>query len=377
MNNTQTPQNKKKPLDGEAITAIFLLSLTLFLVLTVSILTLRACDASGQSVTTPPNTPPVQTTPPPITGPDTPLFGGAIVLPYPTEDTSTQEAPSSIDAYYAILIDATSGKILAQKNAELAFSPASMTKVMTLIVACENLTQEDLSRQLPLSHDIVEYVTTGNYYGMDISLPQESGGMTCIGDTYTIKDLLYGIGVSSAADCTYMIAKEVAGSEPAFVNLMNAKAKELGLVDTEFDNIVGFDSATNVTSARDMAIIMAYAMQSDLIVDILKPRTSSYTITAHWEKNGAPATYNVSLKPSYASRIDKYPAFSLSGVTLEACKTGYTNESFIVASATSKTTGERYILVLGDQSNGTQENISTKFKKTMIDMETMFNTFVP
>ncbi|MBO7273950.1 MAG: D-alanyl-D-alanine carboxypeptidase, partial [Clostridia bacterium] len=266
---------------------------------------------------------------------------------------------------------------VAQKNADIAFSPASMTKVMTLIVACENLKTADLDRQIPLSYDVVEYVTSGEYLGTEVALPRESGGISCIGDTYSIKDLLYGIGVSSAADCTYMIVKEVAGTEEAFVNMMNAKANALGLTNTHFDNAVGFDSTTNVTTACDMAQIMAYAMQSDLIVDILKPRTANYTITAHWEKDGEPATYNVNLKPSYLSRLDKYSEFSLSGVKLEACKTGYTNESFIVVSAVSKTTGARYILVLGDKNNGTQESITTKLKNTMVDMEIMFNTFVP
>jgi D-alanyl-D-alanine carboxypeptidase len=270
-----------------------------------------------------------------------------------------------------------SGKIVAQKNADVTFSPASMTKVMTLIVACEYFTNDDLGRQLPLSYDVVEHVTSGNYFGTELSLPQESGGITCIGDTYTIQDLLYGIGVSSAADCTYMIVKEVAGTEEAFVNMMNAKASVLGLTDTHFDNAVGFDSTTNVTTARDMAQIMAYAMQCDLIADILKPRTGNYTITAHWENNGVIETYNVNLKPSYKSRLDKYPSFSLAKVNLEACKTGYTNESFIVTSAVSKTTGARYILVLGDKNNGTQESITVKLQNTMMDMETMFNTFVP
>ena len=88
-----------------------------------------------------------------------------------------------------------------------------------------------------------------------------------------------------------------------------------------------------------------------------------------------PTTYNVSLKPSYKSRIEKYEDFALTGVNIEACKTGYTNESFIVVSATSKTTGARYILVLGDRDNGTEETITVKFKNTMVDMEKMFNTF--
>ena len=174
-----------------------------------------------------------------------------------------------------------------------------------------------------------------------------------------------------------MIVKEIAGSEEAFVNLMNAKARELGLNDTQFDNAVGFDSDTNVTTAKDMAQIMAYAMQSELIADILKPRTTQYTITAWWEKDGVPTPYNVNLKPSYLSRFEKYNKFSLTGVNLESCKTGYTNESFIVVSATSKDTKGRYILVLGDRDNGLEESITIKFKNTMMDMETMFNTFIP
>ena len=375
MNKTPTSKKAKKNFDSEVIMAIFLLCLSVFLIFTVSILTFRSCESEQESspqITTPT----VPITPPP-TNQNSLIFSGGTVIPYATEDATTQAVSSEIDAFYAVLIDLKSGKIVAQKNADLVFSPASMTKVMTLIVACEFFTTNDLNRQLPLTYDVVEHVTTGNYAGTEISLPQESGGYTCIGDMYSIKDLLYGIGVSSAADCTYMIVKEIAGTEEAFVNMMNAKARELGLNDTEFDNAVGFDSTTNVTTAKDMAQIMAYAMQCDLIADILKPRTSNYTITAHWEKDGEPATYDVNLKPSYKSRLDKYTLFSLSGVNLEACKTGYTNESFIVTSAISKTTGTRYILVLGDKDNGTQESITTKLKNTMVDMETMFNTFVP
>ena len=376
MNNPRTSNTSpKKRIDGEVITAFFLLALTVFLIFTVSILIFRSCESEGTQhpqITTPQRP---QIKPQPPSNPF--VFSGGTVIPYATADADTQMVSNAIDAYYAVLIDLQTGKIVAQKNADQIFSPASMTKVMTLIVACENLTTEDLDRQLPLSYDVVEYVTRGDYYGTELSLPQESGGITCIGDTYTIRDLLYGIGVSSAADCTYMIVKEIAGTEEAFVNMMNDKARELGLTDTEFDNAVGFDSATNVTTACDMAQIMAYAMQCEMIADILKPRTSNYTITAHWEKDGVPVTYDVNLKPSYKSRLDKYPAFSLTGVNLEACKTGYTNESFIVASAISKTTGARCILVLGDKDNGTEESITTKLKNTMVDMETMFNTFVP
>ena len=98
-------------------------------------------------------------------------------------------------------------------------------------------------------------------------------------------------------------------------------------------------------------------------------------IQANYEYDGEIKSYTVYLKPSIKSRMDKYPEFSLSGVTLQATKTGYTNESFIVASAVSKTTGEYYILVLGDVKGETEETLTQKFKNTMVDMEFLFNTY--
>ena len=379
MNKTQSPQKTKKNFDSEVIVAIFLLVLSVFLIFTVSVFVFRACSnaqiqhPNQHGITTPPT----QNITPPINQSNA-IFSGGVALPYAIQDENTKTVSSEIDAFYAILIDTQTGKIIAQKNADVIFSPASMTKVMTLIVACENLTEEDLERQLPFSHEVFEYVRSGNYMGMETVLPEKdpTTGVSCIGDTYTIRDLLYGIGVKSAADCTYMIAKEIAGTEENFVNMMNAKALELGLVDTHFDNVIGYDSATNITTAKDMAQIMAYAMQSEMIADILKPRTNRYTIYAHWDNSGVDTTYGVHFNPSYQRRLQRYPSFSPTGVDLEACKTGYTGESFIVTSAISKTTGARYVLVLGDKNSGT-EDYDINFKNTMVDMETMFNTFVP
>lgn len=304
-----------------------------------------------------------------------PVFAptSAAVKPYSTSNTAT----ATIDSQYGVLIDAETGEILAKKSSDIKFSPASMTKVMTLIVACENLSQDDLERKIPFSEEIHEYVTSGQYKGMELGLPVETAsGLNCLGDRYYIKDMLYGIGIKSAAACSYMVVKEICDTEAEFVTLMNQKAKELGLENTVFDNVVGYDSTGNQTTAEDMAVIMAYAMQSDLISDILQPRTADYGIKAHYTDDyGVEQTYNVWFESSFVSRQEKYPQFNLMTARLDATKTGYTNESFIVCMATSKETGKQYILVLGNQST-THSTISEKFKATMMDIETMYNQYV-
>ncbi len=304
-----------------------------------------------------------------------PVFApsSVVVKPYSTANT----AAADCDSQYAVLIDAETGEILAQKSSNVQFSPASMTKVMTLIVACENLSQEDLERKIPFSEEIHEYVTSGSYKGMELGLPVETAsGLTCLGDRYYVKDMLYGIGIKSAAACSYMVVREICETEADFVALMNQKAQELGLKNTVFDNVVGFDSAGNQTTAEDMATIMAYAMQSDLIADILAPRTKDYGIKAHYTDDfGVEQTYNVWFESSFVSREEKYPQFNLTTTRLDATKTGYTNESFIVCMATSKQTGRRYILVLGNKETS-HTTISAKFQATMVDIESIYNQYV-
>ncbi len=304
-----------------------------------------------------------------------PVFApsSVVVKPYSTANTAT----AVIDSQYGVLIDAETGEIIAQKSSNVQFSPASMTKVMTLIVACENLSQEDLEKKIPFSEEIHEYVTSGSYKGMELGLPVETGsGLSCLGDRYYVKDMLYGIGIKSAAACSYMVVKQICDSEADFVALMNQKAKDMGLKNTVFDNVVGFDSPGNQTTAEDMATIMAYAMQSDLIADILAPRTKDYGIKAHYTDDyGVEQTYNVWFESSFISRQEKYPQFNLTTARLDATKTGYTDESFIVCMATSKQTGKQYILVLGNKETS-HATISEKFKATMMDIESVYNQYV-
>ena len=304
-----------------------------------------------------------------------PVFApnSVVVKPYSTAQT----AAATIDSQYGVLVDAETGEILAKKSSDVRFSPASMTKVMTLIVACENLSQEDLERKIPFSQEIHEYVTTGDYKGMELGLPvKTNSGISCIGDQYYIKDMLYGIGIQSAAACSYMVVKEICDTEAEFVELMNQKAAQMGLKNTVFDNVVGFDSSGNQTTAEEMAVIMAYAMQSDLIKDILVPRSERYGIKAYYTDDyGVEKSYSVWFESSFISRQEKYPSFKLTTARLDATKTGYTNESFIVCMATSKQTGKQYILVLGNQTTS-HSTIAEKFKATMIDIESMYNQYV-
>ena len=348
---------------------LFLLILTIFEVLLLVVVLSRSFVASTSSAE-PPNDQETQSQPPSTDNEpqnSKPVFSQGVLPTRPASNADTVTLTNLLNSEYAVLIDAETGIILAQKGADVSFSPASMTKVMTLVVACEQLTEADLDRKLPLTEEIYRYVTSGDYKGTETALPLESNGFSCLGDTYTIRDLLYGIGVMSAADCTYMIAKEVAGSEAAFVAMMNDKAAELGLTDTLFNNAVGFASEENVTTAVDMAMLMDYAMQSSLIADILLPREKSLSINAHYVQDGVEKTYPVQLKPSWLSRINKYPAFQLTSVQLNAVKTGYTDASFIVCSATGRQDGKQYIVVLGN---------AAKIKDTMTDLETIYNTYV-
>lgn len=250
----------------------------------------------------------------------------------PTVTDRIEVLHDEIKSQYAILIDADTGEILAGKNHDVRFSPASMTKVMTLIVACERLREVDLDRKLQLTSEAHDYMTTGAYAGASTSFIDQT---MYLNDYVSIKDALYAIGVASAADATYLICVDIAGSEAAFVDLMNQKAAAMGLTNTHFDNAIGHESENNYTTASDMAAIMAYALQSDMIREILSCN-KTYACKVYMDAAGTlyPENYhwyiNSSLfntNPEASSRFKAYESryktkFALLGATFCGGKTG-------------------------------------------------------
>lgn len=149
-------------------------------------------------------------------------------------------------------MDADSGEVLAAKNADASIYPASMTKVMTALLVLE--ANPDLDTPVTLPEDIFP------------ELRAEGASMAGFlpGETATARDLLYGALLPSGAECCETLAREVSGSEEAFVASMNQKAAALGMASTHFCNPTGLHDPEHVSTARDMAVLLRAAMQNEM-----------------------------------------------------------------------------------------------------------------
>jgi D-alanyl-D-alanine carboxypeptidase len=161
-------------------------------------------------------------------------------------------AEMSISAQSACLIEAESGKAIYSKNADKRMHMASTTKVMTAIVAIESGISLDTIFKTPVEAVGVE--------GSSVYLAEN--------EKITFEALLYSLLLASANDAAVAIAIQVAGSVEAFVNLMNAKAQELGLSNTNFTNPHGLYDEEHYTTAHDLAHLMAYAMKNEIFATI-------------------------------------------------------------------------------------------------------------
>lgn len=166
---------------------------------------------------------------------------------------------SGLYSHNAVLVDASDRTIVAGLEADVLIYPASMTKVMTLIVAMEQLTEEDMDQYVAMSADIVSRMQQENASGAGLE-----GG-----EELTVKDLLYAIAVESDCAASIQLAEYIAGSEEAFVQLMNDKAAEIGLFRTTFKNCTGLHDDAHVTTCRELASIMLLAMDNEDIKAML------------------------------------------------------------------------------------------------------------
>ena len=168
---------------------------------------------------------------------------------------------SADTANSTIVMDLDSGRILYEKNANQKRLIASITKIMTAIVAIE---EGDLTEKITVGEEVL------SMYGTNIYVE--------VGEKMKLRDLLYGLLLRSGNDASVVIAKAIAGSEEKFVNLMNKKAQEIGMKNTIFKNPHGLDEETeNYSTAYDMALLSKYAYKNKTYRNIVS--TDKYEVS--------------------------------------------------------------------------------------------------
>jgi D-alanyl-D-alanine carboxypeptidase (penicillin-binding protein 5/6) len=163
-----------------------------------------------------------------------------------------------VNSVSAILMNANNGVVLYSKNSKRKMAPASTTKIMTAILAIE---KAKLSSTLTISRN------AANKPGTSMHLHQ--------GEKVTLKDLLYGLLLSSGNDAATAIAEFISGSEEKFAKLMTQKAHAIGMKDTQFQNASGLPALNHYTTAYDLAILARYALNNKVFAGIVQTKSAS------------------------------------------------------------------------------------------------------
>ena len=171
--------------------------------------------------------------------------------------TSKEKLPVEIKAKSGILMDVTTGKVLLEYNADEKLFPASVTKIMTMLLTMEAIAEGKIA----LTDVVVCSENASKKGGSQIWLEP--------GEEMTVNDLLKATAIGSANDAATLLGEYISGSEEAFISLMNERAKELGMNNTHFENATGLDDTTDthLTTARDIGIMSVELMKHDLIQD--------------------------------------------------------------------------------------------------------------
>lgn len=186
---------------------------------------------------------------------------GSIQPAFADEPATPSKWPAGpeINAGSAILIDANTGTILYEKNAHEKAYPASTTKLMTSLLALENCS---LTETVTFSHEAVHSISPGDAY---IATKE--------GEQYTMEQCLYALLLPSANEVAYGVAEHVSGSIDAFVGLMNQRARELGAINTHFNNSSGLFDENHYTTAYDLAMISRACMENTTMLSIMQTRS--------------------------------------------------------------------------------------------------------
>ncbi len=224
---------------------------------------------------------------------------------YPERGADVMQITTGIDSEYALLIDLDNNKVIAEKGGDTVIYPASMTKIMTLIVAIEHI--EDFDVTFIMTDEILAPL-----YAQNASMAGFQTGEAC-----TMTDLLYGTALPSGADATTALAIHLAGSEETFVQWMNEKVEELRLENTHFTNASGLHDPNHYSTLTDIALIMEYCLQDQTCKRILS--TYTYTTRATEQHPEGIQLFSTMFSRMYGTEVE--------GITILGGKTGFTDEA--------------------------------------------------
>ena len=223
----------------------------------------------------------------------------------------------------SVSVKTTFREVLAEKDADSTIYPASMTKMMTSLLAIE--ANPDLDTPVTLPEEIFPALQAQN--------ASQAGFQA--GETATVRDLLYGAMLPSGAECCEALAREVSGSEEAFAARMNQKAAELGMTATHFCNPTGLHDPEHVSTVRDMARLTEAALQNETFRKLFT--TERYTVPA---TNCHPQGFTM-----HSTLLSQLEGTELHSGRILGGKTGYTGEAGLCLASLAEVKGREYILV--------------------------------
>lgn len=242
-------------------------------------------------------------------------------------ETSPDSASPAVDlsglsSREAILLR-RGGAVLGEENADEPIYPASLTKMMTVLLAAENF--DDLDASLTLDEELFSPLWAAN-----ASLAGFEPG-----EVVTVRDLLYGAMLPSGAECCAAIAQALDGSEVAFADRMNRRARDLGMENTHFVNATGLQDSDHRSTVRDLAVLLDAALDNPTFREVFTaPRYSTSPTNLH------PDGITV-----YSSALSLFQDADLGRMTLLGGKTGFTDEAGLCLATLAEADGAEYILV--------------------------------
>lgn len=252
------------------------------------------------------------------------------------------------NATSAIIIEASTGTVIYNKNEHEKLAPASMTKMMGLLLIMEQIEKGNLK----WDEKVTASANASSMGGSQIFLET--------GEQMTVEELVKGISIASGNDAMVAMAERIAGTEEAFVELMNKKASELGLKNTNFKNCTGLDAENHYSSANDMALIAKELVKHDKILEF----SGTYE---DYIREGTDKSF-------WLVNTNKLVRF-YQGV--DGLKTGYTTTAGYCLTATAKKDGMRIITVVMNEPDSTTRNSETTamldYGFNMYGMEQLLN----